>query len=84
MEFLNTAAADPLEELFSALRTALSPVTHPRSEAASPMAIPANFSGGVVEFSIFLLEVSLYIKMQSQEFSSERAKVALLISLLTG
>ncbi len=76
--------ADRLEELVSSLRTALSPVTHPQSASASPMAIPANYSGEVVECSSFLLQVSLYIEMQSQEFSSEWAKVAFLISLLTG
>ncbi len=48
------------------------------------MAIPANYSGEPVECSVFLLQVSLNIEMQSQKFSSERAKVAFLISLLTG
>ncbi len=48
------------------------------------MAIPENYSGEAIECSVFLLQVSLYIEMQSQKFFSERAKVAFLIFLLTG
>ncbi len=73
MEFPNPAAADPLEQLVGALQTALSPVTHPQSASASPMAIPANYSGEAVKCSCIYLHVSLYIEMQSQKFSSERA-----------
>ncbi|KAI5630169.1 nephrocystin-4-like, partial [Silurus asotus] len=45
---------------------------------------PAVFSGNTAECRGFLFQVSLYIEMQPQRFPSERARVAFLISLLTG
>ncbi|KAL0148322.1 hypothetical protein M9458_056384, partial [Cirrhinus mrigala] len=50
----------------------------------SPMAMPTTFAGEAVECSGFLLQVNLFIKMQPQLFTSDDAKVAFLISLLTG
>ncbi|KAL1279053.1 hypothetical protein QQF64_025726 [Cirrhinus molitorella] len=46
--------------------------------------MPASFAGEAAECSRFLLKVKLFIQMQPQRFTSENAKVALLISLLTG
>ncbi len=65
-------------------RTALSsPVSHLQSASASPMAIPANYLSGAVECSVFLSSnFRLYLEIQSQEFSSEQAKVAIRISSL--
>ncbi|KAL0199095.1 hypothetical protein M9458_007635, partial [Cirrhinus mrigala] len=48
------------------------------------MAMPATFAGEAAECSGFLLQVNLFIKMQPQLFTSDDAKVAFLISLLTG
>uniref|UniRef100_A0A8C1ITY2 DUF4939 domain-containing protein n=1 Tax=Cyprinus carpio TaxID=7962 RepID=A0A8C1ITY2_CYPCA len=48
-----------------------------------PMAMPASYTGDTA-CGGFLLQVVLYIEMQSQKFSSKRAKVAFLISLLKG
>ncbi len=84
MELRNPTAADPLEELVSALRATLSPVLNPPSASASPMALPATYSGEAVECGGFLLQLSLFIEMQPQQFVSERSKVAFLISLLSG
>ncbi len=84
MELRDPVAADPLEELISALRVALSPVLNPPSASASPMALPATYSGEAVECGGFLLQLSLFIEMQPQQFVFERSKVAFLISLLSG
>ncbi|KAL0161124.1 hypothetical protein M9458_044849, partial [Cirrhinus mrigala] len=55
----------------------------PPSVSGSPMAMPATFAGEAVECSGFLLQVNLFIRMQPQLFTSDDAKVAFLISLLT-
>lgn len=47
------------------------------------MAMPASYTGDTA-CGGFLLQVVLYIEMQPQKFSSKRAKVAFLISLLKG
>ncbi|KAF7707178.1 hypothetical protein HF521_018396, partial [Silurus meridionalis] len=52
--------------------------------SGGPMALPASFSGDAAECHGFLLQVSLYIEMHPHSFPNERAKVAFLISLLTG
>ncbi|KAF7703377.1 hypothetical protein HF521_022384, partial [Silurus meridionalis] len=52
--------------------------------SGGPMALPASFSGEAAECHGFLLQVSLYIEMHPHSFPNERAKVAFLISLLTG
>ncbi len=51
---------------------------------ASPMARPTSFSGEAVTCNGFLLQCSLYFELQSHQFTTERAKVAFIISLLTG
>ncbi|KAF7687612.1 nephrocystin-4-like, partial [Silurus meridionalis] len=56
----------------------------PPVNTSSPMALPAAFTGEASEWRGFLLQVNLYIEMQAQSFSTERAKVAFLISLLSG
>ncbi len=81
MEFLNPAAAGCHRR---ASQCSSNSSLSGQSASASPMAIPANYFGETVECSGFLLQVSLYIEMQSQKSSSERTKVAFLISLLTG
>uniref|UniRef100_A0A671KYB6 DUF4939 domain-containing protein n=1 Tax=Sinocyclocheilus anshuiensis TaxID=1608454 RepID=A0A671KYB6_9TELE len=77
-------SAEVLEELVHTLRASLTPVTTPPSASVSPMAIPACYAGGAAECGGFLLQVALFIEMQPQKFSTERSKVAFLISLLTG
>ncbi len=84
MESRDPAPTDPFEELISALRAALSPVLNPPSASASPMALPTTYSGEAEECSGFLLQLSLFIEMQPQQFTSECSKVAFLISLLSG
>uniref|UniRef100_A0A671SJH4 DUF4939 domain-containing protein n=1 Tax=Sinocyclocheilus anshuiensis TaxID=1608454 RepID=A0A671SJH4_9TELE len=73
-----------LEELVSALRTSLTPVTTPSSASVSPMALPASYAGDAAVCGGFLLQVDLFIEMQPQKFTTERSKVAFLISLLNG
>ncbi|KAL0199210.1 hypothetical protein M9458_007750, partial [Cirrhinus mrigala] len=77
------AAVDPLMELVNAFKAALNPTPPPLPASGCPMAVPATFSGEAAECSGFLLQVNLYIQMQLQQFTSENAKVAFLISLLT-
>ncbi len=84
MESRDPAPTDPFEELVSALRAALSLVLNPPSASASPMALPTTYSGEAEECSGFLLQLSLFIEMQPQQFTSERSNVAFLISLLSG
>ncbi|KAL0200273.1 hypothetical protein M9458_003460, partial [Cirrhinus mrigala] len=78
------AATNPFSELVNALKAAFQQPSTPPSVSGSPMAIPATFAGEAVECSGFLLQVNLFIKMQPQLFTSDDAKVAFLISLLTG
>ncbi|KAL0150361.1 hypothetical protein M9458_054363 [Cirrhinus mrigala] len=54
------------------------------SISGSPMAMPATYAGEAAECSGFLLQINLFIQMQPQLFPLENAKVAFLISLLTG
>ncbi|XP_044046538.1 glycine receptor subunit beta-like isoform X4 [Siniperca chuatsi] len=74
MEHSAPLTDNPYEGLVSALRAALSPDPHQQSASASPMALPPSYSGEVVGCSGFLLQVSLYIEMHSQKFTTERAK----------
>ncbi|KAL0151194.1 hypothetical protein M9458_053385, partial [Cirrhinus mrigala] len=76
------AAPNPLTELVNALKAAFQPTPAPPSASGSPMAMPATFAGEADEYSGFL-QVNLFIQMQPQMFSSENAKVAFLLSLLT-
>ncbi len=52
--------------------------------SASPMARPTTFTGEVEDCSGFILQVSLYFEMQSHQFTNDRARVAFIISLLSG
>ncbi len=72
--------AEVLEELVNTLRASLTLVTTPPSAS---MALPASYAGDAAECGGFLLQVALFIEMQSQKFSTERSKVAFLISLLS-
>lgn len=59
------------------------PATSPAA-SASPMARPAPFSGEAEDCSGFLLQVSLYFQMQAHQFTDDSARVAFIISLLSG
>ncbi|KAL0190891.1 hypothetical protein M9458_013589, partial [Cirrhinus mrigala] len=78
------ATANPLPELVNAITAAFQTTPAPPSASGSPMAMPATFAGEAAECSGFLLQINLFIQMQPQQFPSENAKVAFLISLLTG
>uniref|UniRef100_A0A8D0D1B6 DUF4939 domain-containing protein n=1 Tax=Sander lucioperca TaxID=283035 RepID=A0A8D0D1B6_SANLU len=67
-------------------RQHLLPQTFASSSAASasPMARPATFSGETEDCSGFLLQVSLYFQMQAHQFNNDSARVAFVISLLSG
>ncbi|KAL0148462.1 hypothetical protein M9458_056272, partial [Cirrhinus mrigala] len=78
------AASDPLTELVNAFKAAFQPTPAPPSASGSPTAMPTTFAGEAAECSSFLLQVNLYTQMQPQKFPSENAKVAFLISVLTG
>uniref|UniRef100_A0A671KE49 DUF4939 domain-containing protein n=1 Tax=Sinocyclocheilus anshuiensis TaxID=1608454 RepID=A0A671KE49_9TELE len=72
MDSSHPAPAEAFDELVSALRASLTPAITPSSAFASPMALP-----------FFLLQVSKYIEMQPQRFTTEKSKVAFLLSLLS-
>uniref|UniRef100_A0A673FPW5 DUF4939 domain-containing protein n=1 Tax=Sinocyclocheilus rhinocerous TaxID=307959 RepID=A0A673FPW5_9TELE len=78
------STAEVLEELVSALRASLTPVTTPSSASVSPMALPLSYAGDTAVCGGFLLQVARFIEMQPQKFTSEWSKVAFLISLLNG
>uniref|UniRef100_A0A673MTH6 DUF4939 domain-containing protein n=1 Tax=Sinocyclocheilus rhinocerous TaxID=307959 RepID=A0A673MTH6_9TELE len=78
------STAEVLEELVSALRASLTPVTTPSSASVSPMALPASYAGDAAVCGGFLLQVDLFIEMQPQKFTTERSMVAFLIFLLNG
>uniref|UniRef100_A0A673HBP4 DUF4939 domain-containing protein n=1 Tax=Sinocyclocheilus rhinocerous TaxID=307959 RepID=A0A673HBP4_9TELE len=78
------STTEVLEELVSTLRASLTPVTTPSSASVSPMALPASYAGDAAVCGGFLLQVDLFIEMQPQKFTTERSKVAFLISLLNG
>ncbi|KAL0150389.1 hypothetical protein M9458_054206 [Cirrhinus mrigala] len=78
------AAPDPLTKLVNAFKAVFQPTPAPTSASGSPMAMPATLAGEAAECSGFLLQVNLFIQMQPRMFPSENAKVAFLISLLTG
>ncbi|CAM4706099.1 unnamed protein product [Leuciscus chuanchicus] len=54
-----------------------------RPASVSPMAKPANYSGDG-ECKGFLLQCKLYMEVNAAQFNSEKAKIAFIISLLTG
>lgn len=76
--------AEVLEELVNTLQASLMPVSTPQSASVSPMAMLASYAGDAAGCGGFLLQVALFIVMQPQKFMTERAKVAFLISLLSG
>uniref|UniRef100_A0A8C1RVS8 DUF4939 domain-containing protein n=1 Tax=Cyprinus carpio TaxID=7962 RepID=A0A8C1RVS8_CYPCA len=84
MEPRPLTAADMLEELVNTLRTTLMPTTALALASACPMAIAASFAGDTAGCGGFLLQVSLFLEMQPQKFTTKRSKVAFLISLLSG
>ncbi|KAL0154168.1 hypothetical protein M9458_050526, partial [Cirrhinus mrigala] len=69
------AATDPLTELVNAFKAAFQPTPSPPSASGSPMAMPATFTGEAAECSQ---------SVHPQQFPSENAIDAFLISLLTG
>uniref|UniRef100_A0A8C2J799 DUF4939 domain-containing protein n=1 Tax=Cyprinus carpio TaxID=7962 RepID=A0A8C2J799_CYPCA len=73
-----------LEELVNTLRNTLmlAPARAPAS--VCPMAIPASYTDDAAGCGGFLLQVSLFIEMQPQKFTTKQSKVAFLISLLGG
>lgn len=56
----------------------------PTTASVSPMAWSATFSGAAEDCSGFLLQCSLYFESQAHLFSTECARVVLIISLLSG
>ncbi len=77
---LSQGAHTPVNTLRASLLPAPAP---PSSASASPMALPAVYIGDPAGCGGFLLQLSLYIEMQSRKFLSERSKVAFQISLLS-
>ncbi len=89
---------DPFQELVDNLRQVLltittapvSPITNitnttsSLSVVASPMAKPAPFTGVAEKCNGFLLQCSLSLEMQLHLNTTDRAKIAFIISLLTG
>ncbi len=71
-------------DLVHTLRESLLPPPVTAIPATSPMARPTSFSGEAVSCNGFLLQCSLYFELQSHQFTTERAKVAFIISLLMG
>ncbi len=84
MDPRSPSPSDILEEQVNTLRASLMPVPNPQSASASPMAMPASYTGDSAECGGFLLQLALHIEMQPQKFPIERSKVAFLISLLSG
>ncbi len=82
MEPRPLTVGDMMEDLISALRASLQPALTPAS--VSPMALPGSYAGDAAGCGGFLLQVSLFLEMQPYKFTTERSKVAFLISLLSG
>ncbi|KAK3511206.1 hypothetical protein QTP70_032253 [Hemibagrus guttatus] len=89
------SSRDPVEELAEALRRALvsaagsaTPASVSAAAAAvssppvyaSPMAVPAPYSGAAEDCNGFLLQCSLTLEMQSHLYPDDRAKIAFIIS----
>lgn len=81
-----TSQIDPFAELVNQLRQSLFPPGAASSPElpAGPMALPAPFSGAAENCSGFLLQCTLLFEMQPQRFPTDRAKIAFIISLLSG
>ncbi|KAK3538562.1 hypothetical protein QTP86_006724 [Hemibagrus guttatus] len=93
------SSRDPVEELAEALRRALASAAGSATPAsvsaaaaavssppvyASPMAVPAPYSGAAEDCNGFLLQCSLTLEMQSHLYPDDRAKIAFIISRLDG
>lgn len=87
------SAPDPFQEIMDALKRILTPaivsslatpVTTTTSSTILTMARPAPFFGSAEECNGFLLQCSLALEMQLQLYDTEGAKIAIIISLLTG
>ncbi|KAK3553387.1 hypothetical protein QTP70_003551 [Hemibagrus guttatus] len=93
------SSRDPVEELAEALRRALASAAGSATPAsvsaaaaavssppvyASPMAVPAPYSGVAEDCNGFLLQCSLTLEMQSHLYPDDRAKIAFIISRLDG
>ncbi|KAL0151330.1 hypothetical protein M9458_053324 [Cirrhinus mrigala] len=82
-------ASDPYAEMVQALRQLLQPaqppaVSTPSMTASTPIARPQYYSGEPEGCSGFLLQCSLFIEANSQSFPNDIAKIAFVMSLLTG
>uniref|UniRef100_A0A671K5F4 DUF4939 domain-containing protein n=1 Tax=Sinocyclocheilus anshuiensis TaxID=1608454 RepID=A0A671K5F4_9TELE len=75
---------DPFTKLVQALRESLQPPPVMPSASACPMAKPATYSGEAATCSGFLLQCSLYFELQPHQFVNDRAKIAFIMSLLSG
>ncbi len=84
MDSRDASSPEAFTDLVHTLRESLLPPPITAMPPASPMARPTNFSGEAVTCNGFLLQCSLYFELQSHQFTTERAKVAFIISLLTG
>ncbi|KAI2651181.1 Transposon Tf2-9 polyprotein [Labeo rohita] len=82
---LPTAATneDPFASMVQALRETLLPLTR-SPPTSNPVAKPRIYAGEPELCKRFLLQCSLYIDSNSHLFSNERAKVAFIVSLLSG
>ncbi|XP_016317290.1 protein LDOC1L-like [Sinocyclocheilus anshuiensis] len=91
------SAPDSFKEIVNAFKRILSPapvtppvtpVTNAATSSStvitSPNAKPAPFSGSADECNGFLLQCSLDLEMQPHLYTTDKAKIAFIISLLTG
>ncbi len=77
MDSRDASSPEAFTDLVHTLRESLLPPPITAMPPASPMARPTSFSGEVVTCNGFLLQCSLYFELQSHQFTTERAKVAL-------
>ncbi len=84
MDSRDASSPEAFTELVHTLRESLIPPPVTVMPTTSPMARPTSFSGEAVICNGFLLQCSLYFELQSHQFTTERSKVAFIISLLTG
>ncbi|KAK3546809.1 hypothetical protein QTP86_002918 [Hemibagrus guttatus] len=77
---------DPVTELVSSLHAALQSSLTPSTPSASscPMVVPAAYSGELSECQGFLMQCQLYFEVLPHQFSGDQAKIAFIISLLSG
>ncbi|KAK3527760.1 hypothetical protein QTP86_004691 [Hemibagrus guttatus] len=79
---LASAAGSATPASVSAAAAAVS--SPPVYASASPMAVPAPYSGAAEDCNGFLLQCSLTLEMQSHLYPDDRAKIAFIISRLDG